>query len=123
MKLGFIQKQALILVQALLGVISSNFRMISIIENNGKIIVTIIIEIENNEDLEEINDLLSEFEALHEAPVVYEFVIQIEHLLNDFTPKNAFVNEMHDEMMELQKGVHRTPFFNYTISSPAHRHS
>ena len=91
MKLGFIQKQALILVQALLGVISSNFRMISIIENNGKIIVTIIIEIENNEDLEEINDLQSEFEALQEAPVDYEFVIQINDKELDWPDDNTIV--------------------------------
>ncbi len=75
--LGFIQKQSLILMQALLGVISANFRMIYLQQESGKVIVTIILESENENDFEEIEDLKSEFEALQESPVDYDFVVKV----------------------------------------------
>ncbi|TQF67863.1 hypothetical protein [Pseudoalteromonas luteoviolacea] len=75
--LGFIQKQALILMQALLGVISANFRMIYLHQDSGNIIVTIILESEDEDDFEEIEDLKSEFEALQESPIDYDFVVKV----------------------------------------------
>lgn len=75
--LGFIQKQSLILMQALLGVISANFRMIYLQQDSGKVIVTIILESENENDFEEIEDLKSEFEALQESSIDYDFVVKV----------------------------------------------
>ena len=91
MIVGFIQNQALILVQALLGAISSNFRMISIRELGSKVVVTIILETENDDDLEEIDDLQTEFEALQEAPVDYEFVTQINNEELEWPDHNTIV--------------------------------
>ncbi|WP_155250750.1 hypothetical protein [Pseudoalteromonas luteoviolacea] len=71
------QKQSLILMQALLGVISANFRMIYLQQDGESIIVTIMLESEDEDDLEEIEDLKSEFEALQESPIDYDFIIKI----------------------------------------------
>ncbi|MGO1691860.1 MAG: hypothetical protein ACTHY7_02445 [Marinobacter sp.] len=71
-----LQYQALVLVQALIGVISPNFRMVWVgIENIVKI--NIILEAENEEDFDEIEDLRSEFEALQEKSIEYEIKISI----------------------------------------------
>lgn len=75
--LDFLQKQILILNQALLGVISPNFRMVSISYSSGSAIVTVILEFENDDDMEEIEDLKSEFEALQEAAIDYKFVVKM----------------------------------------------
>ena len=74
--LDFLQKQSLILMQSLLGVISNNFRMVSIETHHSSVIVTIVLEDENIDDLEEIEDLKSEFEALQETAIDYEFVLK-----------------------------------------------
>lgn len=71
-----LQKQSLILMQSLLGVISNNFRMVFIEARHASVIVTIILEDENMDDFEEIEDLKSEFEALQETAIDYEFVIK-----------------------------------------------
>ena len=72
----FLQKQALILMQALLGVISPNFRMVSIYESNKKIIINIVLEEYLVDDMEEIDDFISEFEALQ--PFQTDFDIRVE---------------------------------------------
>ncbi|MBU2709337.1 hypothetical protein KCM76_25300 [Zooshikella marina] len=74
--LDFLQKQSLILMQSLLGVISNNFRMVSIETSNSNVTVQIVLEFENIDDLEEIEDLKSEFEALQETAINYEFVVK-----------------------------------------------
>lgn len=71
-----LQYQALALVQALIGVISPNFRMVWVgIEDIVKI--NIILEAENEEDFDEIEDLRSEFEALQEKSIEYEIKTSI----------------------------------------------
>lgn len=67
-----LQQQALILMQALLGVISPNFRMIWVTVDNS-ITVHIVLERENSEDQEEIEDLKAEFEALQSENIDYSF--------------------------------------------------
>ena len=71
-----LQQQALILMQALLGVISPNFRFVWIVVESS-ITVNIILEKNCSEDLEEIEDLKSEFEALQIENIDYEFEVSI----------------------------------------------
>ncbi|MDW6092468.1 hypothetical protein SBX64_07915 [Vibrio rhizosphaerae] len=75
--LDYLRKQSLILMQALLGVISANFRMVYISKNNGCVTVTIVLESENDDDFEEIEDLKSEFEALQDSPIDYDFMVKV----------------------------------------------
>ncbi|MCV2884712.1 hypothetical protein OE749_08390 [Aestuariibacter sp. AA17] len=56
--------QSVLLTQALLGVISPNFRMVSIRLEKEMWIVTIVLEEEDAQDLEEIEDLEVEYEVL-----------------------------------------------------------
>lgn len=67
-----LQQQALILMQALLGVISPNFRMIWITVDSS-IVIHIVLEQYSDEDEEEIEDLKGEFEALQSENTDYEF--------------------------------------------------
>jgi hypothetical protein len=73
----FLQKQALMLMQALLGLISPNFRMVSISEIEKRILIRIILENESTDDREEINDLTAEFEALQSCHVNFEINVEI----------------------------------------------
>ncbi len=60
----------LMLVQAMLGAISPNFRAVSLqIETGGVVHLYFILENENADDREEIDDLVCEFEALSGGPV------------------------------------------------------
>ncbi len=86
-----LQKQSLILMQSLLGVISNNFRMVFIENRHSNVIITIILEDENMDDFEEIEDLKSEFEALQETAIDYEFVIKITHDDLPWPDKNSIV--------------------------------
>lgn len=60
---------ALDLVQALLGAISPNFRKVQLSLIQDEILITFYLESEISEDLEEIDDIISEFEALQSYPV------------------------------------------------------
>lgn len=72
------QRQSLYLMQALLGAITPNFRMVWFsIDDNEVIRVTLILEKESADDEEEIDDLKSEFEALQEKPIKYCFNVVI----------------------------------------------
>lgn len=51
-------------MQALLGVVSSNFRLVEITCLDQRIVVKVVLAAQCDEDLEEIDDLVSEFEAL-----------------------------------------------------------
>lgn len=68
-----LQYQALVLVQALLGVISPNFRMIWITVESI-ITIHIVLEIECDDDMEEIEDLKNEFESLQNGSVAYDIL-------------------------------------------------
>lgn len=70
--MSYIQKQALMLIQALLGAISPNFRLVSIGLSDHTVKIQIILEEKSEVDDDEINDVASEFEALQERPVDYE---------------------------------------------------
>jgi len=67
-----LQIDALCLMQALIGVISNNFRMVSISRHVERIDVQIILSAFCDEDNEEIDDLKTEFEALYSGPIDYE---------------------------------------------------
>lgn len=64
----FQQKQALIVQQALLGVISENVRLVTLNTEDLKVNVTCILENTNQDDTEELEDLVSEIEALQDSP-------------------------------------------------------
>ncbi len=64
-------------MQSLLGVISSNFRMVWVTSVEDLVVVSFVLERESNEDYEEIEDLKTEFESLQVAQIKYEFKIQI----------------------------------------------
>ncbi|MEZ4525724.1 MAG: hypothetical protein R2941_07385 [Desulfobacterales bacterium] len=74
--MSFLQQQALILMQACFGVISPN-RMVSISALESKILITIILENESAGDMEEIDDLSSEFEALQSCHIDFEISVEI----------------------------------------------
>ncbi len=57
----FLKQQALMLMQAMLGVISPNFRMVSITMLGDTIQVQVVLECESEEDREEIDDCQGEF--------------------------------------------------------------
>lgn len=65
------------LVQAMLGAISCNFRFVSVAIDGHKVLVRIVLEQEVSEDLDEIDDLKTEFEALMPGPIDYEFAVEI----------------------------------------------
>jgi len=73
----FLQQQALMLMQALLGVISPNFRIVSISDIEKSIIIRIVLEKDSIDDREEINDLTAEFEALQSHHVDFEINVEI----------------------------------------------
>ena len=72
-----LKNQALILTQALLGCISPNFRMIHISIKNEIYEILIILEKRNEDDIEEIEDLKSEYEALQPNLINYNINIEI----------------------------------------------
>ena len=72
-----LQIQALCLVQALLGVISPNFRMVSISAVDGGFKIRFLLAKECDEDREEIEDAESEFEALQSRRIEYEFEVVV----------------------------------------------
>jgi hypothetical protein len=59
------------LVQALLGSISSNFRMVALSHDGVLWHLIFVIELDNNEDREEIEDIGFEFSALQDTNVDY----------------------------------------------------
>lgn len=74
---AYLQCQALTLMQSLLGVISSNFRMVWITSVEDMVVVSFVLEQESDQDFEEIEDLRTEFESLQLAQTTYEFEIKI----------------------------------------------
>lgn len=76
---GFIELQrfALCLTQALLGVVSNNFRSVSITRQGQKIVVRIFLATHCDEDVEEIDDLKTEFEALMPGPVDFDVEVVV----------------------------------------------
>jgi hypothetical protein len=80
------------LMQALVGVISNNFRFVAISQKmNGALLVTIILEKENDEDMEEVEDLKTEFEALFPRRIDYDFDVKISSDPIKWTDRSAIV--------------------------------
>ena len=86
-----LQRQALILTQALLGVISPNFRMVSLAIESEISKVTIILEKDFEDDREEIEDLKTEFEALQPICTDYDFKVKITNETLDWPDSSSIV--------------------------------
>ena len=86
--------QALHLVSCLLGIVSPNFRMVSISNNNGKCHILVILEQPIEEDLEEIEDLITEFEAVQNEDIDFDVETKISNediILSPFNPDEIVV--------------------------------
>jgi len=64
-------------MQSLLGVVSSNFRLVSISHADGVIRIKIILARHHEEDIEEIDELKTEFEALLPGSTDYEVEVVV----------------------------------------------
>lgn len=71
------QQYALCLVQALIGVISPNFRLVAVSRQFSRIVVKIVLAEYNEEDIHEIEDMKTEFEAVLSQPVNFEFQVVV----------------------------------------------
>jgi hypothetical protein len=60
--------QSLAVVQAMLGILSPNFRRVSLGHNDGVWLITFVLEREDIEDHEEIEDFCTEWDALQTGP-------------------------------------------------------
>jgi hypothetical protein len=67
----------LALMQALLGAVSPNFRMVTLANDGGVWKLQFVLQSESGADREEIEDVASEFEALQGSVVRYEVDITI----------------------------------------------
>jgi hypothetical protein len=65
------------LVQALLGAVSANFRMVALSRNGDIWKLSFVLESEDAADREEINDIVSEFDALQDHFVEHEVEIVV----------------------------------------------
>jgi hypothetical protein len=72
-----IQSDALCVVQAMLGVISSNFRMVSLKRQRYKLIIQVILEHQDEEDAEEINESISELGGLLHKNDIIEMHVSV----------------------------------------------
>lgn len=84
-----LQRNALCLVQALLGAVSSNFRLVSISQRANGIVVQIVLATHSDEDIEEIDDLITEYEALQSCPEPFEFEWTVSEEPITLEPPNA----------------------------------
>lgn len=73
-----LQKQGLRVMQALWGVVSPNFRMVSVSIQKA-VVVDIVLEKDVVEDREEIEDMKSEFEALQPRATDFEIRVTIQN--------------------------------------------
>lgn len=74
---GDLRDHALRAMQALLGVISPNFRMV-FVSMRKHVVISIVLQKEAEEDREEIEDVKSEFEALLPKAMDYEVAVVID---------------------------------------------
>ncbi len=62
-----VNAQVLNLVQAMIGYVTPNFRMVTVeVAESGAVTLTFLLENDSEEDREEISDIVFEFEALQE---------------------------------------------------------
>ncbi|MFN3166954.1 MAG: hypothetical protein ACE37H_07810 [Phycisphaeraceae bacterium] len=71
------QYYALCTIQSLLGVISANFRFVSVAVDSGKVFIRIVLRNEDDDDLEEIEDFKTEFEALLSEQIDYVVSVEV----------------------------------------------
>lgn len=71
------QQCALWVMQALLGVVSKNFRLVSVETVSSRICIRILLEHADEEDFEEIQDFKTEFEALLPGPITYDVEVVV----------------------------------------------
>lgn len=72
-----LQQYALCVVQSLLGVVSPNFRLVSVAVEARGISIRIVLEQEDDDDMEEIEDFRTEFEALLSGPIDYDVLVEV----------------------------------------------
>jgi hypothetical protein len=65
------------LVQAMLGAISPNFRMVAVSNTAGVWHLLFVLESEDEQDREEIADIATEVEALQDAAIRYKLEIRV----------------------------------------------
>ena len=66
------QQFALWVMQALLGVVSRNFRFVSVETASDRVRIRIVLEHHDEGDYEEIEDFKTEFEALLPGPIAFD---------------------------------------------------
>lgn len=84
-------RQSVNVMQAMLGMISPNFRMVTLDHDGTKWLIGFVLEIVNAEDCEELNDFEAEWEALQDDPTPCDFQISYtaESLPMPHAPKRA----------------------------------
>ena len=65
------------LVQAMVGAISDNFRQVTLGYSGGQWQLGFVLATDSDEDREEIDDIVSEFEALQPSSVDYEVSVEV----------------------------------------------
>ena len=83
--------QTLRLVQALLGAISPNFRMVAIAHDGHRWKLMFVLEEDLVEDRQEIEDIAVEFEALQEKPIAYEVTVSVVTSRIEWPPQSVRV--------------------------------
>ena len=77
-EISYLQQQALMLMQAMLGGISPNFTMISISIIEEKIKIKVVLGSESKEDREELEDCQTQFDSFQSGPIDYDFDIVVD---------------------------------------------
>lgn len=72
--------QTLRLIQALLGAVSENFRMVCLSHDGSAWQLIFVLNDDNAEDREEIEDVGCEFEALQDLPIEFSVEVNVTHL-------------------------------------------
>lgn len=107
--LTLLQQQALTLMQAMLGVISPNFRRVSVTLKDDLIWVEVILEHDSQDDMEELKECEDEFDALQIGPRAFKFdVIISDQKLAWPDPRTTFVIYRRRELMKRQDRVAQT---------------
>lgn len=83
--------QTLRLVQAMLGAVSPNFRMVAIAHDGHRWKLMFVLEEDRVEDRQEIEDIAVEFEALQEKPIAYEVTVSVVTRQIEWPPQSVRV--------------------------------
>ncbi|MDZ5647948.1 hypothetical protein [Nitrospirillum sp. BR 11828] len=69
--------QTMVLMHALLGSISSNFRMVTLRWKIDQWVIDFILEKENTEDFEEISEIMEDYDSLQEKYIKFMSIITV----------------------------------------------